>query len=342
MKTSIKPMRLAPLLLVCGIAQAYAAELPACAAANFDSARQLFTMNQDNTSLSFDHPLSSQLSNQQCLLTVLPRAQAARLRMADGRRGPGPNGASELLEGRYLVYLSNGGDGGSGGSARPVGGIGGGGGGGGAGAVQVRQEVVLTPGTYKLTLGAGGPGGQACRGTFGGGPGWAGSPTSITRVSDGLTIAGAVDADKWVRLSRYANDQRSGPQDGHGGRGPGKTAGGAGSNVDPGFETVAQAGTGAPGVAGPSGPSGTPGQGGSEEPTKLRPHIGGGGGGGAGLGDGGDGGGDAGGNAPRNAAPDLPPEVGGLGAGGGGGEGRVNLCMPGAPGGNGYIALRPM
>lgn len=333
MNLPAKPLSLVlQIMIVCGFTPAFAQALPPCSASNYDAGRDLFTPDKNNSSIDFDHPVGSQLVNQQCLLTVVPRDGSERPRSDSGsqtRKVLSSNGT--VAEGRYVVFLSNGGDGGSGGSARPEGGIGGGGGGGGAGAAQVRQEILLTPGVYKLTLGAGGPGGRACRGTFGGSPGWGGSPTNMVRLSDGQTVAGAAGADTWQRPTRYANEKRSGPQDGHGGTGPGKSAGGAGSNVDPGFEKVAQAG-----VRGPAGTTGQPGDAGGEIPGQSALRIGGGGGGGAGLGDGGDGAGDV----ARQVAV-SPPEVGGLGAGGGGGAGRTNFCSAGAPGGNGYIALRP-
>lgn len=327
MKTPFSPLYLAPLLLAGSIASAYAADLPPCGAANYDATRDLFTPNRSNTADGIEHPIKSQLLNQQCLLTVVPRAQAARLRPApDGRKGPGPNGADELVEGRYVVYLSNGGAGGAGGTQREDGG-----GGGGAGAIQLRQEITLVPGTYKLTLGAGGPGGIACLDDLGGGPGWAGAPTSISRLDNGRTVAGTAGAAAWVRPSRYANDKSAGILDGHGGSGSGMSAGGnGGRTVSPDLEIGAK-----PGVAGPTGLAGQ--AGGGEEPGKLAPSISGGGGGGAGLGDGGNGGGESG-----SKFIDVVPQVGGLGAGGGGGEGRANMCSAGAPGGNGYIALHRM
>ena len=39
---------------------------------------------------------------------------------------------------------------------------------------------------------------------------------------------------------------------------------------------------------------------------------------------------------------DVPPVRGTLGSGGGGGEGTRSECDPGARGGDGYIALRPI
>jgi len=327
MNTNCNIKHLALLLLAGGMAPAFAADLPACAAANYDAARDLFTLRQNNTAISLDHPLKSQIVNQQCLLTVLPASLAER-----GRSGA--NSAAGLAAGRYMVYLSNGGDGGAGGTQRENGG-----GGGGAGAVQHRYEVLLSPGVYKLTLGAGGPGGKACDSTFGGGPGWGGSPTSITRVADGMTVAGVAGADTWVRPSRHENDKSAGILDGHGGKGPGKAPGGAGGTIGPGLESGAA--SGATDVAGPAGPTGriveAGGSAGAGDHPVLGPNIGGGGGGGAGLGDGGNGAGEVGARFV-----DILAVSGGLGAGGGGGAGFLNHCSGGAPGGNGFIALRRM
>jgi len=329
-KTTFKMQRLALLLFACGMAPAYAADLPSCAAANYDAARDLFTLNKSNTAISLDHPLKSQIVNQQCLLTVLPVNSPAR---RDAAAQAGPNRAAGLPARRYVVYLSNGGDGGAGGTQRENGG-----GGGGAGAVQQRQVVALSPGVYKLTLGAGGPGGNACNGTFGGGPGWSGSPTSIMRVSDGVTVAGAAGADVWARPTRRANDKSAGVLDGHGGTGAaGQASGGAGGSIGPGLQSGAVSGT--TDVAGPAGPTGriveAGGQPGAGDHPVLGPNIGGGGGGGAGMENGGGGAGETDGRFLDKLAVS-----GGLGAGGGGGAGFLNQCSAGAPGGNGYIALR--
>lgn len=318
--------RLLPLLLAGAFAPAFAEPLPSCAGKNFNLTRNLFTSDRYNTAVGVEHPVRTQLVNQQCLLTVVSREQGMRLRTSGGGMGPGPNGAEAIVEGRYMAYVSNGGDGGGGGSQRIDGG---GGGGGGAGAVQQRQEIVLTPGTYLLTLGAGGPGGQACMGGFGGGPGWGGSPSSIKRLSDGVTIAGVQGADTWQRPSRAENEKMAGKQDGHGGGGYGKSPGGAGGSISAMETTPPQAG--GIGPSAPRGVGGVPGD--KADTTSGTARVAAGGGGGAGLGDGGDG-------AGETTRRFDPPQVGGLGAGGGGGIGSRVECTAGAPGGNGYIALR--
>jgi hypothetical protein len=281
--------------------------LPDCLAANYDSEHHLFTMRN----------AAPRQVNQQCLLTVWPR---------------GTPSATRITAGRYLVNVSDGGDGGAGGTLQDLLG-GGGGGGGGAGARELRREVDLAEGVYKLTIGAGGPGGGPCIPTpfftFGGGPGWLGSPSSIVRVATGEVLAGIPGADTYVRPDKRENEKRAGDPDGHGGSGPGKTKGGDGGRLD---------------ITGLTPVGADPGQGKSDKPGGTpgvmvadRRQVGSGGGGGASTqGEGGDGGGEV----QRHWI--LPPERGALGSGGGGGEGTMFVCGAGAPGGNGFIALRAL
>ncbi len=289
------------------------AALPDCSAANYDRARALYTMMN----------AAPDAANQQCLLTV-----------GDGSTPASP---SRLAAGNYAVTLANGGGGGAGGTAQGFAGQGekGGGGGGGAGAREIQAVVRLTPGVYKLTLGAGGPGGNACMPApfaFGGGPGWAGSPSSIVRVATGEVLLGAPGADSYVRPTRRENEKAAGPnRDGHGGSGPGQTSGGDGGHMKS---------EGIPKIIAEEGDSkttarGTTSAGGAAGFTAgdVKNTGGGGGGGATSKGEGGDGGG-------ATARVDIPPERGALGSGGGGGEGNSNSCDAGAPGGNGYIALR--
>jgi len=301
------------------------AALPSCLATNFDARRELFTITQPLVTLSprtgeaLDAkgavlPAARQPVNQQCLLTVGPRASADR---------------PALAAGRYTLYYSDGGDGGAGGTARYNGG-----GGGGAGAMQKRVIVDLAPGTYKMTLGAGGPGGVACNDPMPGGPGYPGSPTSLSALSTGAIVAGTPGAEQWKRPTRRELEKMRGNLDGHGGSGPGKAAGGNG-----GFNTPARAYGATDGAQSAAAwvDSKAGGNGTGEAPARFS-GIGAGGGGGAGLGNGGDGGDTASPVAGR--APDQLADIGGLGAGGGGGQGDVNSCTAGAPGGPGYIAFR--
>lgn len=291
-------------------------DLPNCFESNYDAGRGLFTIMN----------AAGDPANQQCLLTVGPHGDAA----AAPRR---------LRAGSYTVSLANGGGGGAGGTVQAFGvGVGGGGGGGGgAGAMETRATVNLTEGVYKLTIGAGGPGGNACISggpvPFGGGPGWAGSPTNIVRLATGEVVAGTGGADKYVRPTRAQNEGLAGKQqDAHGGSGPGQASGGQGGfATDPGGKVEATAGASKL-ASGRSGVGGEPGV----IPSDDQRSGSGGGGGATSIGAGGAGGGETAGNK------DIAPGRGSLGGGGGGGVGNASGCEPGARGGNGYIALRPI
>lgn len=291
--------------------------LPDCFASNYDAQRDLFTVK--NTAQNF--------VNQQCVLMVGPRG--------------GVSTPSRLSAGSYMVSLANGGGGGAGGT-RQSGGRGGAGGG-GAGAREAVTRVNLAEGSYRLTIGGGGPGGDACVSApfyISGGPGWLGSPSNIVRVATGDVVAGTPGAESYARPSRAQHDRSAGLSDGHGGSGPGQTSGGHGgtSNSVTSVVVLAESGqdsrkTGAAGMggsrAGVSGTGGIPG--GNQDRTSA-----GGGGGATSRGDGGSGGGEKPGQ--RNHLPDR----GALGSGGGGGEGSSSECDAGARGGHGFIALRPI
>ena len=280
--------------------------LPDCFASNYDAQRDLFTVR--NTSQNF--------VNQQCVLTVGPR---------------GVSTPSRLSAGSYTVSLANGGGGGAGGTQQR--GSRGGAGGGGAGAREAVTRVDLAEGSYRLTIGSGGPGGHACVFApyyMGGGPGWPGSPSNIVRISTGAVIAGTPGAESYARPSRAQHDRSAGLHDGHGGSGPGQTSGGHGGTLHSvtGVVVLAESGqdsrtTGAVGMGGIPG--------GNEDPSSA-----GGGGGATSRGDGGGGGGESPGR------PNRLPERGTLGSGGGGGQGSSGDCDSGARGGHGFIAVRPM
>ena len=285
--------------------------LPDCTSANYDAQRHLFTMQG----------AAPGEANQQCLLTVWPRGQGAS--------------ANRVTAGRYLVNLSDGGDGGAGGTLQSVNG-GGGGGGGGAGAKELQRVVELSEGVYKLTIGAGGSGGNPCIATpsmvFSGGPGWLGSPSSLVRSATGEVLAGTPGADAYKRPTKGQNEKKAGNPDGHGGSGPGKASGGDGGRVDvSGFRVVApEAGDSKAGNAG--GDAGV-----ISPPSRTKAGDGSGSGGGGGAStksEGGDGGGELGRHWVQ------PPERGALGSGGGGGAGTKFVCGAGGAGGNGFIALR--
>lgn len=310
-------------------------ELPNCFDSNYDKRLNLFTMI--NGGLNQE--------NQQCLLTVVSGEHAAP--------------ASQLTAGSYQVLLSGGGDGGAGGTMQIFGREGGGGGGGGASGFEQRATVYLFEGVYKLTIGAGGPGGHACAGpTLGGGAGWAGSPSNIVRVVNGEVVMGMYGADFYRRPTRAENERNAGKFDGHGGHGPGRASGGnGGSETKDGIRVEAQPGlskgqTMAVALGGAAG----------SDPIDNNRSGGGGGGGASSLAQGGKGGGEiatfsgggatlvASGRLGGGAGPgggtthqllEVAPERGGLGSGGGGGQGSSFSCSPGAPGGHGFVVFRP-
>lgn len=281
-------------------------ELPDCLARNYDITRHLFTLRNPKP----DEP------SQQCLLTV---------------SAPGePGSATRIPAGRYVINLSDGGDGGAGGTLRAAS-VRGGGGGGGAGARELQRVVDLVEGVYKLTLGAGGPGGSACMRTptmvFPGGPGWLGSPSSLVRAATGEVIIGNGNADKYTRPSKASNERSAGNQDGHGGSGPGKTTGGRGGHMD---VTGLKAEPAEAGQRRGANEGGDPGVSFGDKNLASS----GGGGGASTKNEGGDGGGDL------RSHWGQPPERGLLGSGGGGGEGTPNVCGAGGRGGDGFMALR--
>lgn len=191
-------------------------ELPNCFESNYDAQQRLFTI-KDLNDLWADPTKNP--PNQQCLLGVGPSGAAAS--------------ASQLAAGRYIVYVANGGGGGAGGTMQsPVRGVGGGGGGGGgAGAKEVQATIYLTEGVYKLTIGAGGPGGRACVPdlNLAGGPGWYGSPSNIVRIATDEVVAGVPGADAYVRPTVYQHEKLAGTgRPGQGRFGPGQTSGRAG------------------------------------------------------------------------------------------------------------------
>ncbi len=292
--------------------------LPNCFDSNYSPADQVFTIRNP----------AGKVVNQQCILTVTPR----------GKVSPG----QQLAAGNYLVSVSDGGGGGAGGTMHdgtkfPGVDHGGGGGGGGAGAAETQLKLNLTEGEYRITIGAGGPGGSACSGApnyFGGGPGWFGSPTNIVRLATGEVVLGTAGAETYVRPSRSQNDKGGKARDGSGGSGPGQTTGGHGANVTPSSKTTHVATAGAETRS----PSETEvgGAAGKVLPNDQKRDPGPGGGGGAtNLGAGGAGGGDL----PKHA--NISPKRGTLGSGGGGGAGDLYGCAAGASGGHGFVAFQP-
>ena len=290
------------------------AELPNCFDNNYSDQYKLFTIKT----------AAPNVINQQCAITVAPRGTTAS--------------GKQLVAGRYRVSVSNGGGGGAGGTTQdgsrfPGVNHSGGGGGGGAGAAEAQMTVNLIEGKYRLTIGAGGPGGSACSGpptNFGGGPGWAGSPTNMIRVGTGEVVAGATGAEAYTRPTRWEHDRASGTQDGKGGFGPGQTTGGDGTVFDKSGDISKVATDGADKYTPATVVSG----GDSGKVLPKDPLAGPGGGGGAtSVGPGGTGGGDL----PMHV--DIPPSRGMLGSGGGGGSGDSFGCSAGANGGHGFLAF---
>ena len=311
-------------------------DLPNCFDTNYDKERGLFTIKND----------VGNAANQQCLLTVGPPGDVVSELLGGiwdavtGLFSAGPRAdvasASQLTAGSYRIYLANGGGGGAGGTLESVfGTVGGGGGGGGAGAMEKQATVSLTEGVYKLTIGAGGPGGSACLPGlgFGGGPGWAGSPSNMVRVATGEVVMGTPGADTYARPTRAQSERMAGKMDAHGGTGPGQASGGRGGSNETKDRVKVEAKPGASKLA--SGLSGVGGAPGTVSVDDKRSGVGGGGGA-TSMGHGGGGGGESPGQK------DIAPERGSLGSGGGGGEGSTSECDPGARGGHGYIALRPI
>jgi hypothetical protein len=306
------------------------ASAPQCAVTNFDEAKNAFTVK---------NPVAGAV-NQQCFFTVMPKDQSA---MGSVLPVLSEYPAPRLMEGQYIVTLSGGGGGGGAGHS-------GGGGGGGAGALPAQVTRYLAPGIYRMTLGTGGEGGIACQTAANGGSGGQGNPTSLSEAYTGNIVAGFPRAEYWAgapsvsptmgarsgdaqAVSTTTPDGRviSSAPGGQGAAGVGgQSSGGAGGLVTSANVAKGQDG----GTLGQVAFPGTPGEGGNGFiASGARAPLAGGGGGGAGYGHGGDG---------QSAVPGSKQAMAGeLGAGGGAGAGGTNMCGAGAPGGHGFIALRP-
>ena len=297
-------IRLAVLCLAATSAPVFAQPaVPPCGPENFDQTRRVFTIA---------NPAANTV-NQQCVLAVYPKGTVSE----QTRQYP----AFYPIEGSYVIELSGGGGGGGGGASKDQGG-----GGGGAGAAPSRTVQYLSPGVYKLTIGAGGAGGSA-----NGGRTEAGNPTSLTDANTGRLIAGFPGADVWNPSSRAAGDGSGGIAT------VGGSSGGSGGDrkgVDSGAKTEKAAQSG--GVSQTTGYSGAAGQAGGESGRSVRTKDGpvvqsnAGGGGGASVGSGG-----SGESVSRNAVAGM----GDLGGGGGGGRGGMNTADSGGRGGHGFIRL---
>ena len=310
---------IALMLLGCTALPAFAQDMtpPDCAVANYNKDQDIFTVVG---------PVGYTL-NQQCLLTVLPANQGASQPARPMR------GMPQYTAGNYVITLTGGGGGGGSGLAQD----GVEGGGGGAGAAPFVTTRYLAPGIYRLTLGMGGDGGRACQTTSYGGRGTDGNPTALSMYNTFETIAGFPGAESWtgspIRSASFAvasgrripGQSDSDDFNGGGGIGVGlQSNGGRGAHATESGAMRAQDG-GKP-IAEKSGLPGT---------GSL------GGGGGAGYGNGGDGQ-----TTVMWASKDFPVYSkawpGQLGGGGGGGASGEITCGSGAPGGHGFVAIRPV
>jgi hypothetical protein len=281
-----------------------------CAAGNYDSTRNLFTITNPGSGPG--------TVNQQCFITVSERGMPAD--PASGR----------FVAGSYEILLSGGGGGGGGGSRIE------GGGGGGAGAVPQRIVRYLGPGTYRITIGRGGLGGQACQTAANGGAGREGAPSSMQNTDNGITVAGFEGAASWTGMSPYAvassrgippQSMTSSARPGEGGTAlTGQSSGGAGGRAA-GGDHRASSGSWLSDVA----YSGHPGAGGYGTAVDDGVALEGGGGGGAGYGNGG--------NGQSMGHHETVATTGELGGGGGGGGGGRGVCGDGASGGEGFVKM---
>jgi len=237
------------------------------------------------------------------------------------------SGTFEVIESVTVDILVVGGGGGGGADV---------GGGGGAGQLITATSIAISNGSYAVTIGQGGLGGEGLGGA--GSNGWGKDGTSSTFHS--YTAVGGGGGGNY-----YLNSGRSGASGGggggYGGGGGTGTAGynGAGSNSN-------QLGGGGGGGAGGAGgaPVGTSlstvgGAGGSSVSVWGVAYAGGGGGGGqAGGGGGGGGGAGAGGQAHTTDGYDASNNSG-SGGGGGGGNNTADTYA-GGKGGSGVIIVR--
>jgi hypothetical protein len=174
-------MKTAKLTLIC---LACAAALPAfaqnttdsrCGATNYDRARDMYTIVRS----------TNNVPNQQCFITVVPKAS--------WQGGANDPSTSQFIEGNYQITLAGAG-GGGGAAGQPGSGSRGKDGGAGSGAQDANTSTVsryLSPGIYRVTLGAGGMGGTS------GARSVEGAPSSLSNTATGETVAGFAGAENW-------------------------------------------------------------------------------------------------------------------------------------------------
>ena len=169
-------MKIAKLALIvagCSAIPAFAQDgSPRCGVTNFDRNQGLFTITNPNPGKV----------NEQCFITVVSKQE--------WNGGLPDFSTSQIVEGNYEISASGGG-GGAGGAARSTRGYD------GADAVPFKHTRYLSPGVYRLTIGSGGQGGQACLTEDQGGRGGDGAPTSLSEANGGQTIAGYPRAESW-------------------------------------------------------------------------------------------------------------------------------------------------
>jgi hypothetical protein len=169
----MKTAKLALIIAGCTAIPAFAQDgSPQCGMTNYDRARDVFTIT---------NPRPGGV-NQQCFITVVSKQEW---------NGGRPDfSTSQLVEGNYEISASGGG-GGAGGAAQSARGYD------GADAIPFKHMRYLAPGVYRLTIGAGGEGGQAFLTEDRGGRGGDGAPTSLSEAYNGQTIAGYPRAESW-------------------------------------------------------------------------------------------------------------------------------------------------
>lgn len=169
----MKTAKLALIVAGCAAIPAFAQDgSPQCGATNYDRARNVFTITNP----------SSGSVNQQCFITVVSKQE--------WNGGLPDFSTSQLVEGNYEISASGGG-GGAGGAAQSARGYD------GADAIPFMHKRYLSPGVYRLTIGAGGQGGQAFLTEDRGGRGEDGAPTSLSEAYSGQTIVGYARAESW-------------------------------------------------------------------------------------------------------------------------------------------------
>jgi len=200
-----------------------------CGTTNYDRSRNMFTIVNPTPGLA----------NQQCFIDVVSK---------ESWSGGMPDMASsQLVEGNYEITLSGaggaGGGGGAGKDSRRGDAEGGGGSGGGGGSSALPNTTVryLTPGVYRMTIGAGGQSGPS-----NGGHGGDGAPTSFSNAYSGETVAGFSRAENWdgtyplVAQAYVGSPAKTGEHGADGGTGTSaQSAGDSGNQGGSGFITLA-------------------------------------------------------------------------------------------------------